>query len=943
MAIKSKNIKYSKWLKLAAAVIAVVMFFSAGWFANLFIRSFADYNSYDGKEANGSSYTQTHAFREAFNDAELALVREGRSAVYAGFEEYLASAEAVQIKKDFDSAIPVLSAAYDLLAGSGIEVYNSEHNSYIYLYTYKNLTYCMNYAGEFIDRDDLIFENYFKVSGDNTPTTSTTAPHITDANGKAVESTAYQVVENGELLTVAQVETFEENHYYSNGSYHADGRVYFSPRYSIKPPLEVQDIANALKTIASITDYTSYGESSKERFIEEYQKGVDEYLRNRWSSMISDYYRETDFIKNVNYAIFYEGADKVVTNCGVALTDTNEQILQKLGGDFVEGIKDGKYTLIKGKPIEKSQSLYYKFNDWMCGSSAFKSMLQMDYSSVKDHVAAAYFSFDETMTELDPLKASLNAYHNFIGYGMFSPNTALALCIYSLLVACAACIYLICVAGKTPDGRKINFFYKVPYEIYLVLCLGGMFLAGLAAVYVVAAERMPMNFTDMFRDEFIATLIYSVSGKTNEINGALVSVFFMAWTWLSIAFAGNVRNKTFIKHTLCYQLIRLCGWIIKKLGKALMFILKPLGKIFKKIGGFFKKQIDKIKYLLACDYSNGQRNKFKIIAAVAVAVGFLIMGLLAMWSGAATHWGYDYFIISFIVFILYVPIFLFCLLLIVSLDRIMAAVSDIKQGELNRKIDTRFMPAFMRRFAEDILSMQDGLQNAVESAVKDQRMKAELITNVSHDLKTPLTSIVNYVDLLKKCDVQDEIAQRYIGVLDEKAAKMKKLIEDLVEASKASSGAMEIHPVKINLCEFAAQAAGEHEDELKKFGIGLMLKTPEAPVTVFADSQKTSRIVENLFSNIRKYALEGTRVYIEVSGGADFGKIIFKNISKYPLDVSADELTQRFVRGDSSRSGEGSGLGLSIAQNLCELQKGRFKVEVDGDLFKVTLELPSAQ
>ncbi len=928
MAIKSRNIKYNKWLKLAAAIIAVAMFFSAGWFANLFIRSFADYNSYDGKEANGSSYTQTIAFREAFNNAELALIRKGRSAVYAGFEDYLASAEAIQLKADFDSRIPELSAAYDLLADSGIEVYNSEYNSYIYLYTYKNLTYCMNYAGEFIDRNDFSFEEYFIVSGDNAPTT---ALQLTDANGNAVESTTVQIVYNS---------GDDEGNYYTNGKYHADGRVYFSPHYNVKPPLEVQDIANALQSIASITDYTSYGESSKERFIEEYQKGVDEYLRNRWAAMMDNYYLETENIKNVNYAIFYKGADSVVSNCGVALTDTNEQILEKLGGDFVEGIKDGEYFLIKGKPIEESQSLYHKFNEWLFGSSTFKSMLQMDYSSVKDHVAAAFFSFDESMTELDPLKASLSAYHDFIGGGMFSPNTCLALFIYSFLAGCAACIYLVCVAGKTSDGTKINFFHKVPYEIYLVLCLGSMFLAGLAAVYVVAAERDPTSFGNIFRHDFWAALIYRISGKTNEINGALVSVFFMAWTWLSVAFAGNVRNKTFWKHTLCYQIIRLLGWILKKLGKVLIFILKPFGKIFKKIGGFCKKQIDKIKYLLACDYSKGQGTKFKIISAVAVIVGFLILGLLAMWSGAATHWGDDYFIISFIVFILYTPIFLFCLLLVVSLDRIMQGVSDMRSGNLSSKIDMRFMPGFMRRFAEDILSMQDGLQNAVESAVKDQRMKAELITNVSHDLKTPLTSIVNYVDLLKKCDVQDETAQKYISVLDEKAAKMKKLIEDLVEASKASSGAIEIHPVKINLCEFAAQAVGEHEDELKKYNIGIVLKSPEAPVTVTADSQKTSRIVENLFSNIRKYAMEGTRVYVEVFGGNDYGTIVFKNISKYPLDVSAEELTQRFVRGDSSRSGEGSGLGLSIAQNLCELQKGKFRVDVDGDLFKVTLALP---
>lgn len=219
-------------------------------------------------------------------------------------------------------------------------------------------------------------------------------------------------------------------------------------------------------------------------------------------------------------------------------------------------------------------------------------------------------------------------------------------------------------------------------------------------------------------------------------------------------------------------------------------------------------------------------------------------------------------------------------------------------------------------------------------------MKTELITNVSHDLKTPLTSIVNYVDLLKRCEIKDDDAQKYISILDEKSQRMKKLIEDLVEASKASSGAIELHPIKINLCEFAAQTVGEYEDELKEKDIDIVLKVPETPVTVTADSQKTSRVVENLFSNIKKYALEGTRVYAEVVEGVSDARLIFKNVSKNPLDISPDELVQRFVRGDASRSSEGSGLGLSIAKNLCELQGGDLIIEIDGDLFKAVVVLP---
>ena len=466
-----------------------------------------------------------------------------------------------------------------------------------------------------------------------------------------------------------------------------------------------------------------------------------------------------------------------------------------------------------------------------------------------------------------------------------------------------------------------------------------MALLGAGVVFVTVCEAAPQKlaYSGFVGNDFIDSMLMIISPNTDLITAISVALFFGIWTALNASFIRNIRNKSFWKHTLCFNILRLVKWIFAVIGKAFGFIIKPAKK-------FFKKQVEKIKYILVCDYAKGEGKKFKIIALVATggfiaatALYYLVAAAFIHFEEAVTLFMYVFGVIGDM------AVVIFAALIVSSLDRIMAAVSAMRRGELNAKIDTRFMPGFMLRFAEDILSVQDGLQSAVESAVKDQRMKAELITNVSHDLKTPLTSIVNYVDLLKKCEVEDETAQRYITVLDEKAAKMKKLIEDLVEASKASSGAMEIHPVKINLTEFAAQAVGEHEDELEKYGIGIVLRAPESFVNVTADSQKTSRIVENLFSNIRKYALEGTRVYVEVINGEKFGSIVFKNISKNEINVSADELTQRFVRGDSSRSGEGSGLGLSIARNLCELQKGEFKIEIDGDLFKVTVSLPKAE
>ena len=277
---------------------------------------------------------------------------------------------------------------------------------------------------------------------------------------------------------------------------------------------------------------------------------------------------------------------------------------------------------------------------------------------------------------------------------------------------------------------------------------------------------------------------------------------------------------------------------------------------------------------------------------------------------------------------------------VLSLDRIIAASENAKNGESPENIYSENMPEPLKTLALNLSLTQEEMQKAINEAVKGERMKTELITNVSHDLKTPLTSIISYVDLLKKCDIDDISAQKYINVLDEKSIRLKRLIEDLVEASKASSGAVTFNKMNVNLHELAVQAVGEMSDAFEERNLDAVLNEPTEPIVIYADSQKTWRIIDNLLSNVKKYALPGTRVYIDVGRDSSYGTITIKNTSREKLNIDPDELTQRFVRGDESRTMEGSGLGLSIAKDLCTLQGGKLELSIDGDLFKATVKMP---
>ena len=286
--------------------------------------------------------------------------------------------------------------------------------------------------------------------------------------------------------------------------------------------------------------------------------------------------------------------------------------------------------------------------------------------------------------------------------------------------------------------------------------------------------------------------------------------------------------------------------------------------------------------------------------------------------------------------------FLALMKILLDFGKVKRAGAEIAGGNLEYKVETEKMLIDMEDVGNSLNTIGNGITSAVEERMKSERMKTELITNVSHDIKTPLTSIINYTDLLTKLDLKDPKAQEYLEVLGRQSARLKKLIEDLIEASKASSGALKLDMEKVNASMLLMQALGEYEEKFRQKGLDLRVTGETSEMMVRADSRYLWRIFDNLMSNMLKYAQAGTRAYIDMSCVAGEISIIFRNISETPLNITGDELMERFVRGDSSRSTEGSGLGLSIADSLVALMGGTMEIVVDGDLFKVIVRMPAA-
>ena len=340
-------------------------------------------------------------------------------------------------------------------------------------------------------------------------------------------------------------------------------------------------------------------------------------------------------------------------------------------------------------------------------------------------------------------------------------------------------------------------------------------------------------------------------------------------------------------------------------------------------------------------FYKGKMHRRLLMCAVVVPVFLLLASLFAVDSATCGE-PQGMLMILLISGCLWVAVVVFLYRYVQKMDAIWEGIKRVKAGEIQYQIPTTESNHPLNLLAKDINSLSEGLENAVNEMVKSERLKTELLSNVSHDIKTPLTSIITYVDLIKKEDVQPDKVKEYIEVLDQKSQRLKVLTDDLFEAAKASSGAMATEITRIDLGSLICQAAGEYMEKLKKSDLDIRNNVTEGCYEVMADGRLAWRIIENLLGNVSKYALPGSRVYLDAQDEGAFVQVTVKNISSCELNISAEELMERFTRGDQSRNTEGSGLGLNIAKSLAELQGGTFHVEIDGDLFKAVLRLPKA-
>ena len=367
-------------------------------------------------------------------------------------------------------------------------------------------------------------------------------------------------------------------------------------------------------------------------------------------------------------------------------------------------------------------------------------------------------------------------------------------------------------------------------------------------------------------------------------------------------FSAQCKAGTVLCGTLIARFIRLVWRIMKATGRGLYRIAKGLPLMWKT--ALVTLALVFIEFILFMQDYYG-----------TLAAPFLLLKLLELLA------------------ILYIAL---------SLRTLQKGGEAMADGDFSQNIDTRLLIGDFKRYGQRMNDLRSGIEQAVQEQTKAERMKTELITNVSHDIKTPLTSIVNYVDLLQKEDVQSEAAREYIAVLDRQSRRLKKLTEDLVEASKASSGALPVDLQPTDVSVLFDQIVGEYQERLADCRLTLVARPPEQPLTVCADGKLLSRVMDNLMSNICKYALEDTRVYAVASCDEKTVTISLKNVSRAELNISPDELMERFVRGDASRHTEGSGLGLSIAGSLVQLMGGTFDLSIDGDLFRADITLPRA-
>ncbi|MCR5294092.1 MAG: HAMP domain-containing histidine kinase, partial [Lachnospiraceae bacterium] len=454
----------------------------------------------------------------------------------------------------------------------------------------------------------------------------------------------------------------------------------------------------------------------------------------------------------------------------------------------------------------------------------------------------------------------------------------------ALLVLIGSFVALMHAAGRSADSEAFRPgpLYKIPYDLLLIICLG---LGG-----------------------FILIAINENLGGFPCLIAILISCFLGLHVLLALSMsaAGRIKQHALLKNTLLYHF-----W-----------------QLFRK---FALMAFDALKKL--CGFTADLLRGIPLIwKTVFISCGISLLELFTIVLGD----GRQELLVIFWFFekLLLLPAIFY---LALTLRKLLKSGDALANGDLAYHTDTKGMFWDFRRHGENLNNIAGGMAIAVEERLKSERMKTELITNVSHDIKTPLTSIINYASLIGNEESGSPKIPEYAEVLVRQSEKLKRLIEDLVEASKASSGSLDVILAPCEASVFLTQAGGEYEEKLRKAELTLVMKQPEKELRIMADGRRMWRIFDNLMNNICKYALAGTRVYLSLKEQDGNAVISFKNTSREALDMSEEELIERFTRGDASRSSEGNGLGLSIAKSMAELQGGELRLAIDGDLFKAVL------
>lgn len=615
------------------------------------------------------------------------------------------------------------------------------------------------------------------------------------------------------------------------------------------------------------------------------------------------------------------------------------RILQKWQTEFDPDVKNFRFSLqdedgnvlLTNKPEEAEEYLFWDAQTYEQNGETYTLY---GYVTTRVDIDDAYTS---THTALFILLAHQDNYVPFA--------------VVSGVLAFIGLLWLLYAAGhrKNSDEIKLRAVDRIPWDVMLCLdivlcCVVALGIFGLFNTPVLGRE-FTMRYGDRYllnivRYKDMALWVASVVGGC----AAAGTLILMSW-------AARMKVKGWWKNSVIYRVIAWFGRGCKKAGTAVVdkvipkekpddkekkpnFLVRGWNWFWGGIKRFFRWVGRGLRSLMG---KSGET----VQALPLVWKGIMVALVLFFLECVTLFWGMYYYT-GFWNVLLNIIVCLVVIRLCIVMKDLQTAAKNIADGDLNYRVDTSKMRFDFKAHGEDLNRIGDGLLLAVDDRLKSERMKTELITNVSHDLKTPLTSIVNYVDLLKKEELTGT-AGEYVEVLDRQSARLKKLTEDLVEASKASTGNLHVTLETVHVAEFLEQAQAEYAARLVTAGLNAVMQVPEDSLPARSDGRYLWRIMDNLLGNACKYALPGTRVYIGAERREEMVVISVKNISREKLNISADELMERFVRGDSSRNTEGSGLGLSIAQSLAALMGGRLELTVDGDLFKAEVFLPAAE